>query len=260
MSLSKMKPYERTAEKDCDAKVHYSLAKGFERQDAARPEYLMHFESCLEDLMTAENKTDQALIRAGVQFLPWIGRRYEDGYGSTSHRLLVLGESHYAWEEGQKLSKSITRKLIPGVIAREAWVNNFFYFIEQTLLNAERSEVKATSGEAFWNSIAFYNFVQSQVDGGARRRPLRSQWIDAVTPFHAVLTKLKPDRVWVLGKTLWDWLPQGEESLRRNSHLEGHRLSGGHVAWFYGTRHPSSGFSWKTHHKEVSEFVRVRKL
>jgi hypothetical protein len=65
---------------------------------------------------------DTYLTAHGVRFLPWIGNRYE--FGFRGRRLLILGESHYPWEDEERnladpLPPEVTRGCVHGVVIRE---------------------------------------------------------------------------------------------------------------------------------------------
>jgi hypothetical protein len=58
-----------------------------------------------------------------------------------------------------------------------------------------------------WHHVAFYNYIQEFSGGRARIRPKRHMWEAARSPFLAVLEELKPEAVLVVGKLLWENLP-----------------------------------------------------
>ena len=113
---------------------------------------------------------DKSLNDSGVKYLPWVGEHYNAGF--LGKRLLVLGESHYdKWEdEKHELGQNITRECIQDVFKRDG--AQFWRYLEQALLNQGRKDGWAPSGgEPLWNQFAFFNFVQSPVQGGPRVRP-----------------------------------------------------------------------------------------
>ena len=215
----------------------------------------------IQNLKRSPIEIDEQLVRAGVYFLPWIGSEYWMGYRGSGHRLLILGEAHYRFDGPEQiLEPTLTRSLVEGVILREKRFKNFFYYIEQTIQFSDVKTTKGSDGNEFWNSVTYYNFIQSPVGEGPRHRPKRKQWLDGVRPYHGVLNNLRPDRVWILGKGLWNWTP-GDESLKRGAVLQGTRTDNGHISWCMATDHPSSfGYSWKKIHAEVAPFIFDRTL
>lgn len=200
---------------------------------------------------------DEHLARQGVNFLPWIGKKYERGFGNR--RLLILGESHYdKWEDKTHvLGKEFTRTCIGEVIDRKSG-SPFWKNIEQALLNEARSDGWCRSGGMpLWEKVAFYNFVQEAVRGGPRDRPQWSLFQKSHAPFRAVLEQLRPDRVIVCGKGLWENM---EEITDDNDYLhddvQAYRLRDGTKVWCLATVHPCSGrYSWKLVHRLVTEFL-----
>lgn len=98
---------------------------------------------------------DAHMVDHGICFLPWVGSRYQQGF--KGRRLLILGESHYPWEDADRelsdpLPPEVTRDCVHGVVARESWVGGFWKYLEQAHLNVERWEM-SSSGDEFWNSI-----------------------------------------------------------------------------------------------------------
>lgn len=60
---------------------------------------------------------------------------------------------------------------------------------------------------AFWNDVAFYNYVQVSVGDSARVRPTAEMFGAAERPFWRTLRELKPTHMLVLGAELWESLP-----------------------------------------------------
>lgn len=56
----------------------------------------------------------------------------------------------------------------------------------------------------FWNTVAFYNYITEIVGDGPRCRPSSEMWGNAEKPFEEVIDVLAPNRIVVVGKTLWD--------------------------------------------------------
>lgn len=200
---------------------------------------------------------DNILVEQGVRFLPWIGNRYQDGF--NGRRLLVLGESHYDEWEGDKhvLASDFTRSCVLEAINR---VNGaqFWKYIEQVLLNEYRIDGWAPGGGSqLWEALAFYNFVQSPISGGPRSRPGWKQFDESRRPFRAVLEALRPERVLVCGKGLWEGMETvtiKEDYLHDD--LQAYRLEDGTKVWCFATVHPSSGrYSWTRLYPLIKNFI-----
>jgi len=189
-----------------------------------------------------------------VRFFPWVGMNYEEGW-SNGNRLLILGESHY---EDADVTGWLTDDLISGVTTGNI-THRFFTIVAQLITGDSCVELDK---HKFWSKVAFYNFVQVPLSG-ARVRPTWDEWLTGVQPFKDVVKLLQPEKIIVLGKQLWEVMP--------NDGIEGVDIVfGGKSATTYryemyinktisclSLPHPSSvGFSatqWQPH---VAQFLR----
>jgi len=105
----------------------------------------------------------------GVFFRPWVGDRYEAG-GQFSKRVLVLGESHYQWDENIPLAENLTiecvQEQLSGTATQAFWTKIAVAFLKRDPSLRDKRE--------FWQAVAFDNYVQSNVGLGARVRP--TEW------------------------------------------------------------------------------------
>ena len=131
-----------------------------------------------------------------ARFHPWVGDKYGSADGNL--KLLVLGESHYRWaKRPRKLAETTRAALQQGREKGRFW---------------RRLEALALSGNqekgAGWDSASFYNYVQSFVGDGPRDRPTEEMWTssDTLNGFKEVLHVCQPDRILVVGKTLWSMM------------------------------------------------------
>lgn len=138
-------------------------------------------------------------------FLPWVGERYR-GQSLDGVRLLIVGESHYHThsDPGADFTIRLTQGYIRGTMRHRFWT-----LVARTVAgqSASRDECKA-----FWQSVAFYNYIQSVVGGTARVAPTAGMWAAARAPFSGVLKDLAPHVVLILGRRLWSNLSDGELS------------------------------------------------
>jgi hypothetical protein len=209
------------------------------------------------DVIVNTDDCDNYLVQQGVRFLPWIGRKYEQGF--SNQRLLILGESHYDKWNGERhvLNKNITRQCIQEVVDRKD-CSDFWKYIEQALLNEVRSDGWCLSGGMpFWGKVAFYNFVQEAIPGGPREAPpQKSLFQKSHAPFRIVLEQLRPDRVIVCGKRLWRNMENRYDNDCYHNDVQAYRLIDGTKVWCLATVHPSSGrYSWKRVHCLVMKFL-----
>lgn len=130
-------------------------------------------------------------------FQPFEGSAYE-----SSGRLLIVGESYYLKPEDRRAD--FTTDLMRGVIqegrrgARTRYYTNVFQ-----LFTGKRSvDGSDEEWQSFWNSIAFYIFIQSRRLTAPLMRPNADEWNEALAPFQAVLARLQPDRVLLTGSQL----------------------------------------------------------
>jgi hypothetical protein len=205
---------------------------------------------------------DVRLSKNGVFFLPWIGEKYGDGF--RERKLLILGESHYDTWNGQRhiLEGTFTRECVQEVLDRERGAPLWPY-VEQALLNEERSSGWAPSGGLIlWRQIAFYNFVQSPVRGGAQQSPTEQQFADSKRPFRAAIEELRPDRVLVCGYRLWNHMEETPHELNLHNRtylhddIQGYCLTDGSPIWCLAMKHPSIAFSWRRWHPIITAFLK----
>ena len=202
------------------------------------------------------------------QFNPWVGNHYDQGYAGGP-RLLILGESHYDRPEDtpaiiqleRNLTCRYTREYMQG-----QWTHAFWTNIMQVVMGCHHTEITAAQREAFWQSVALYNYIQVMVEG-PRRCPPVGAWQASRPAFEAVLEALRPHALLILGRT-WDKLPPATPNSGHTDYqgpemgageLRGHTwqyvLPDGHPVLAAGIRHPSGGFSWARWHPVVKALL-----
>ena len=117
----------------------------------------------------------------------WIGSNYR----AASKRILVLGESTYG-------SDPALADYIPTWIRREVR-DTTFARIFNGFSGAHTSRAKDAEREAFWASVAFYNFVTRSVGPTRKHRPTEADYRAAQAPLEAVLRDYSPTGVIILG-------------------------------------------------------------
>ena len=130
----------------------------------------------------------------------------------------------------------------------------FWKNIEQALLNERREAGWCPGGGlALWNQLAFYNFVQFPLEK-SRQSPTEQQFNDSVPGFGSALETLRPERVLICGKRLWQQMDFTQVEL--NDSVQAYRLSDGFLVWCLAIVHPSSGrFSWGHAHGLITTFL-----
>lgn len=131
-----------------------------------------------------------------VRFHPAEGLHYKSSRFML--KILILGESHYCWDEMPKRATLTTLAAIKGCDSYPFWKSlaRLFPFTSE-----------------FWSHVLFYNFVQEFAGDGARKRPTREMWQDhkSVQGFKEILRIYKPERILVVGKDTWRYLPGNTE-------------------------------------------------
>ncbi len=118
----------------------------------------------------------------------WIG----EGYERAAKRILVLGESWYG--EVEPLCAFVPRWATGEL--RDAMLSRLFNAASG--LHTERASIEQRL--AWWNGIAFYNFVPGSVGASRSDRPSDAAFRAARAPLGLVLERLRPDGVWIIGK------------------------------------------------------------
>ncbi|HTV32040.1 MAG TPA: hypothetical protein VME69_02920 [Methylocella sp.] len=132
-----------------------------------------------------------------VNFNPWVGEHYATGL--WGRKLLIIGESHYTQWDGEthNLSHEITRECVLEILNGEGGAPYW-----SRVLNRVGGDEYRSRRSDFWNQVAFYNFIQSQLNGGAGTRPTLTQIKEAGSAFEEVVKYLKPERIIVTGRTV----------------------------------------------------------
>jgi|GEM_PF-207315 len=183
----------------------------------------IHWEDLDEDIsvegLLAGNRSGESRnsltrwLRARHQpkFHPW----KEEGYGKVNDfglpaNLLILGESHYGnpgdWDRwnGQP-TVGVVREYC------EEGGYPFFTKIMRTVLGPDTPADTSEQRSGFFESVAFYNYVQCSVGSAPDIPPTQEMWDEAAAPFRTTLESLRPTHILACGMRLWDNMPGAEE-------------------------------------------------
>ena len=134
-------------------------------------------------------------------FDPWVGSKFATG-GSFGVRILILGEAHYG------VADDAYNEFTQVIVRRYGQESRFAFFTRvQSLVENREGYIPDNEREAFWEDVAFYNFVQEFPGPTARIRPTARMWEDAVAPYFATIKELDPELVIILGDELWEHVP-----------------------------------------------------
>lgn len=162
----------------------------------------------------------------------WVG----SSYGLTERKLMLLGESW--WGETEPLKVAIERW------AGDEQADATFSRLFNTCSGTRRENASYNERMAFWNSIAFYNFVQGSLGATRKSRPSSKQFQAAVPAFENVLHSLKPRGVWIIGRSQSEYSSPVLSRLKVPFEVVNHPSSGICHERFYG--------SWRTLLAKVS--------
>jgi hypothetical protein len=163
------------------------------------------------------------------RFAPWVGADYF-GNGFNGVRLLIVGESHYG-EEDISTADVIREHAI------EKSQREYFQKI-QSIVTGECTSTR-DSRCSFWNSVAFYNYVQALMPT-ASTAPTRLQFRQSEPSFRTVLGTLAPDCLLATGYRLWDGMPALDVVHMGSSGFGAYLSSGGKSILSHYIMHPSS--------------------
>lgn len=202
------------------------------------------------DAVPAAGHARVTMDQEPLYFQPWVGRDYRTSplFGA---RVLVVGESHYgneAWNYPE-FTIDCVKEQVEGLGTKSFWTNIALTFLGRMPTPDDKL--------AFWNSVAFYNYVQTLVGPEARMRPKREMWPRSEDAFAQVLDELQPEFALLLGYALWDNAPDLDG--RAGPEIAGaaqtgtwlYPLRSGGSCLAYGIRHPSSGFNGRQWHDPV---------
>lgn len=145
----------------------------------------------------------------GCNFLPWIGSSYaEDGLDGL--QVLLVGKSHYT--DVREAAPTTTQT----VVRRYGVEGKSQPFVTRAMKTVDPESNKTSdSRRRFWESVAFYQFIQESVGDNPSAQPTDRMWNEAKEPFLAVVDELHPHAIVVFGREVWRHLPDGEDTLVR---------------------------------------------
>jgi hypothetical protein len=121
---------------------------------------------------------------------------------------MVLAESHYNGPKDGSQPKGnhqdFTTKVVGGIVERndKGWRTRLFVKVSRLILRALRADHEKEDWRELWNSLLFYNFVQSRLINNVRHRPTDGDWKTGEEALPEVLQRHKPNLVLVLGVEL----------------------------------------------------------
>lgn len=177
-----------------------------------------------------------------VRFLPWVGEKYQNG--CLGLRTLIVCESHYGSRENERplVTSEIIKALALGeknpLANRRLKRHPHFSKIMNSIIN-KRGYRSRLEREEFWNSVAYYNYIQEFISG-TRVNPKNHHWELGKKAFIEVLETLQPQLVI-------------SYSLRNGENLRD--LSGDTIVAI--VNHPSSGFSYFKANPKIEEAKKI---
>ena len=146
-----------------------------------------------------------------LTFAPFDGASYRNQY----FKILTLGESHYFGEEDMALFhkdrndpkvKNITQNVVHQFLDYKRgkgkfyrWMNTFTKYANAL----QNKELTAGGCADIWESMVFYNFVQTPMTG-PRVSPTQEDFKRSRKAFEEVLADLSPNLIIFWGKRLWN--------------------------------------------------------
>ena len=207
-----------------------------------------------------------------IFFNPHVGKNYETNKFNDI-KLFILGESHYCGDAceicGLKSNNdcsNFTTDVLnryfnykKGKTGHEDWMKTFTRFTNILL----GGQVANKTNLEFWDSVIFYNYVQSSTKG-PRTPPTAQQFIDSEEAFFLVLKKYHPDLILVWGKRLWQNLSGngrwGEEKILDNKfgNLYYYRVGEIEIPAYF-VFHPSTSYFNYEYSKYMKEAIEIVK-
>lgn len=132
-----------------------------------------------------------------VRFAPWVGPHYERGCGGL--RILLVCESHYGAKQHER--PTVTPEIIKALALGERHPqatgklrrHPHFTKIMSAVQNVRQAFTRAQKRD-FWNSVAYYNFLQEFLPD-SRVPPPPGAWQRGERAFSEVLAVLAPDLI-----------------------------------------------------------------
>lgn len=134
-----------------------------------------------------------------INFTPFVGNEYF----KQSSKILILGESHYRQEKfgtEREYTINVVKRLGKRINGER---HAFFTKIAKILSRKPYANLSNMDAQAFWETVAFYNYVQSFVGTKPKERPTPKMFEDSQYAMKEILFSLKPDIIVVLGVELY---------------------------------------------------------
>lgn len=186
-------------------------------------------------------------------FKPCIGKKF------STTKLLILSYSAYSWRDSH--GKVHTPQ--PAHPKRSLlWAFEDFqkqrhqrYFTAMSRALCGCKSFTVEEAKKAWDECAYSIYIQRTVGLDARRRPTPEQFKNAGPCFLELIEKIRPLKVIVTGKTVWNKMPR--TSAYRGVNLQAYTLSDGTLVWCLAVPHPSNstdGFQWKRVGESIRRF------
>lgn len=180
---------------------------------------------------------------------PWLGNRFDE------RKILLLGESCYDWREGEKLLRPSPEHpidIVDDAIDNPPGSGRFMTCLTRALCGVEWP----TSEHALdaWNSVAFTNYVPISVGEGARVRPSRAAWQQALEEWPSLLNLISPKVIIIFGSDMWSKMAKTQHYT--SDRIQGYDLANGSIATCFATIHPSSprgSLGWRGYAQLIRE-------
>lgn len=182
-------------------------------------------------------------------FKPCIGNKF------SAVKLLVFSYSAYSWRDRSGKvhtpPPSHPKSSLHGSFEEGPGKPRYFAGMSRALCGCKAPTPE--EAKKAWDECAYTIYIQRTVGLGARSRPTSEQFKNAGQNFLALIEKMRPSKVIVTGKTMWNKMPR--TSAHRGNNVQAYSLSDGTLVWCLAVPHPSNsteGFNWK----KVSENIR----
>lgn len=143
-------------------------------------------------------------------FKPWIGNHYENGI--DNRKILILGESHYCCNPGEcdgcvdQTNEIILKQIDEHRADYES--NPFYTKLAKLFLRKGKGEnISLNEKKLFWNSVAFYNYIQMSVGEEPRIAPSEEMFEKSWEIFQKLIEAITPDFILIVSQRLWNGLP-----------------------------------------------------